>query len=184
MKIERLSKENSILLVIDIQDKLAEVMDRKKEVIKNANILINAFQLFEIPIIVTEQYPEGLGKTTKVISDQFNEKVKVFDKITFSGYRDNIKNEIDKLNKKKVIIVGMETHICVYQTAMELFNSGYQVYIVKDGCCSRTEENRQNGFELMEKLGRVILTNTETVVYEIMEKAGTDEFKKILELIK
>lgn len=184
MKIERLSRENSILLIIDIQEKLANVMDRKEEILKNTNILINAFQLFEIPIIVTEQYPEGLGKTKEAISDKFNNEVKIFDKITFSGYRGKIKKEIDKLNRKKVVIVGMETHICVYQTAMELFNAGYEVYIVKDGCCSRTEENRQNGFELIEKLGEGVLTNTETVVYEIMEKAGTDEFKEILKLIK
>jgi len=177
-----LTREESALMIIDIQERLVPVMERREQVIHNAQVLIFAAQRLGIPIIVTEQYPRGLGKTVKELSDVLG-NFRAVEKLTFSAYTQEVASELAGLGRKKVIICGMETHVCVFQTVRELLRAGYQVFVVKDAVCSRAHDNHQNGLDLMDRMGAVI-TNTETVIFDLLKVAGTPEFKELSRLIK
>ena len=111
------------------------------------------------------------------------DKDNIFAKNSFTAYIDEVKHALISLGKKKVLITGMETHICVFQTVRDLMDNGYQVYLVKDGVASRTKENFLNGIELIKSLGAVI-TNTETAVFDLLKISGTPEFKMMSKMIK
>lgn len=177
-----LNKDNTILLIIDIQERLAPVMENKEGIISNTNILIETAKQMNMPIIVTEQYPKGIGHTVTEIKDNLvNEKL--FEKISFSAYIDDIKDAIKQTGRTKVIITGIETHICVFQTARDLISDGYEVFVSRDAVSSRVKENYINGLHLMKEMGAVI-TNTESIVFDLLKKAGTPEFKVLSKLIK
>lgn len=177
-----LKRENAVLFIIDIQERLVPVMKYKNQLINNTNILIRAAKEMDFPIITTEQYPKGLGRTVPELLDQLDGDM-IFAKNSFTAYTEEVKEALKKLGKKKVIIVGMETHICVFQTARDLIQDGYQVFLVKDACASRTKENFLNGLDLIKSLGGVI-TNTETVVFDLLKVSGTPEFKILSKMIK
>ncbi|MFQ3573933.1 MAG: hydrolase [Thermodesulfovibrionales bacterium] len=178
-----INKENSALMIIDIQERLANVMKHRDEVIKNTLHLIDLSKLYDIPIIVTEQYPKGLGKTVPEITQRLNNYT-ALEKITFDCCLDDeIKKTILSLNKTHLIITGMETHICVLQTTLSLLQMGYHCHLVCDAVCSRTKQNWKTGLSLMDKAGAVI-TSTEIVLFQILQRAGTEEFKTISKKIK
>lgn len=183
MKKYNLLREDCILLVIDIQENLAKVMKHKDQVVTNTKILLETADLMDLPTIVTEQYPRGLGETLPELKESMADSAQVYDKISFSAYLDDISKAIKNTNRKKVIITGMETHVCVFQTARDLLEEGYEVFIVKDAVASRTKENFINALEQMKSMGAVI-TNTETVAFDLLKVAGTEEFKIISKLIK
>ncbi len=183
MKIN-LNKENSILMIIDIQERLAPVIEGRDLIVKNTKILLETAKELELPVIITEQYPEGLGSTIDEViggSDKYSDST--FSKISFSAYTEEIKKKLRTLNKNTIIIAGMETHICVFQTARDLIQAGYEVFIVSDAVGSRSRENYLNGLDLLKLAGSTI-TNTETVVFDLLKVAGTSEFKKLSQLIK
>ncbi len=177
-----LDRENTVLLEIDIQDKLVPVMKYKDQVIRNAKILITAAREMNVPVIATEQYPKGLGRTVLELLSLMDEE-NIFSKNSFTAYTDQVKAALQKLAKKKVVVTGMETHVCVFQTVRDLINDGYQVFVVKDAIASRTKSNYLNGLDLMQAMGAVI-TNTETVVFDLLKVSGTPEFKMMSKLIK
>lgn len=177
-----LNKDNTILLIIDIQEKLASIMKHRERVIDNTKILITAAKEMGMPIIITEQYPKGIGPTVVEIKEAVD-NVKPFEKISFTAYIDEIKEALDATGRKKVVITGMETHICVFQTARDLLENGYEVFVARDAVCSRTKENFLNGLELMKDTGAVV-SNTEAIVFDLLKVAGTPEFKVLSKLIK
>lgn len=177
-----LDTKDAVLFIIDIQDRLVKVMKYGKQVIDKTNILISASEELKLPIIYTEQYPKGLGGTVPELQERLR-TAKKFEKVNFSAYLEEVKKELENTGRKKIIITGMETHVCVFQTARDLIENGYDVFIVSDGVCSRTKEDYKNGLSLMRDMGAVI-TNTETVVFDLLKKAGTPEFKVISKLIK
>lgn len=178
-----LDKSDTALVIIDIQDRLAAVMKVKDEVIKNCLHLIELSKMLNIPIIVTEQYPKGLGYTVAEIKEQLPSYQPV-EKLTFSCCEEpNFLNEIKKLNKRTIILTGMETHICVLQTCIGLLREGYHVHLVRDAVCSRSKENWKTGVEFMRDAGAVV-TCTETVLFQLLKVAGTEEFKAISKRIK
>jgi len=178
-----LERDNSVLLIIDIQERLAQVMEQRQRVIDNTIHLIECAKLMDIPILVTEQYPKGLGRTVKEIRASLT-LYKPIEKVSFNCLREGTFLEsLASLDRKKIIISGMEAHICVFQTAISLINSGYFVHVVKDAVCSCTEENFHTGIGLLRDVGAVI-TSTETVLFQLLERAGTKEFKIISQRIK
>lgn len=183
MKNHILNKEDTVLFIIDIQERLSAVMKDKEEVINNTLILIEACKEMDMPIVITEQYPKGIGSTVDEIKSRIKDDVKIFEKISFTGYTEEVKSALEATNRKKVLITGMETHVCVYQTARDLIANGYEVFIARDAVCSRTKENFQNALDLMKDMGAVI-TNTETIVFDLLKVAGTPEFKVLSKLIK
>lgn len=177
-----LNRDDCVLLVIDIQERLAKVMEDRDRVVKNTSILMETSKILNIPVIITEQYPKGLGPTLKEIMD-IGDNVKVFEKNSFTAYIEEVKNELEALARKKIIISGMETHVCVLQTARDLILAGFDVHISSDGVSSRTPSNYENGLDLIKEMGGVI-NNTETIVFDLLKISGTPEFKSISKLIK
>ncbi|MDO5707529.1 MAG: isochorismatase family protein [Andreesenia angusta] len=178
-----LDREEVLLLIIDIQGRLLPAMKHREDVVKNTNILINSANILEIPMIVTEQYPEGLGNTVEEIKENFNYNTIVLEKMNFSAYCDDIKEAIINKQKKKIIISGIESHICVFQTARDLLRDGYEVYIALDAISSRSEVNYNNSLDLFKDMGAIVM-NTEAILFNILQTAGTEEFKKISKIIK
>lgn len=177
-----LLKEDAVLMVIDIQERLVAAMDQGEKVIDNTDILITVSKDMEIPILATEQYPKGLGCTVEKLNCNL-EKDLVYEKISFTGCTDQLVSGLKGLGRKKVIVTGMETHVCVFQTVRDLLADGYQVFVVGDAVCSRTKHNYKNALDLMAAMGAVI-TNTETVCFDLLKEAGTPLFKKVSKLIK
>lgn len=180
-----LDKENTALLIIDIQERLAAAMKDKvrEDVINNCRHLIELSKMLNVPVVLTEQYPKGLGQAVAAIKDSLPE-YKPIEKLAFNCcYEPHFIDEIKKLNKKTILITGMETHICVLQTCIGLLNEGYNVYLVRDAVCSRAKENWKTGMEFMRDAGAVI-TCTETVLFQLLKVAGTEEFKTISKRIK
>lgn len=177
-----LDKNESVLMVIDIQERLVPSMKVADQVIQNTSTLITTAKEFNMPIITTEQYPKGLGNTVGQLKDQIDSNY-LFEKVSFSAYTDDVKYLLESLDKRKVIITGMETHICVFQTVRDLLSEGYEVFLVSDAICSRTKENYKNGLALMARMGAVI-TNTETVLFDLLKEAATPEFRTLSKLIK
>jgi len=178
-----LSRDNSILVIVDIQEKLVAAMKNGDKVIENCLHLIEAAKLLQIPVILTEQYPKGLGLTVDKIKDAIS-TYEPIEKITFdcTGAQDFIK-KLKALNKTHIILTGMEAHVCVLQTCLSLLKNGYSVHLVSDAVCSRKEEDFLTGREMMRDAGAVI-TCTEIVLFQLLEKAGTPEFKAISKRIK
>lgn len=178
-----LSKDNAALVITDIQDRLAAVMKVREDVIKNCLHLIELAKMLNIPVVLTEQYPNGLGPTVNEIKEQLP-VYQPIEKLTFSCCEEpNFLNEIKKLNKKSIILTGMETHICVLQTCIGLLKEGFHVHLVRDAVCSREKENWKTGVEFMRDSGAVV-TCTETVLFQLLKVAGTEEFKAISKRIK
>lgn len=177
-----LKKEDSLLLIIDIQERLIKAMAHGDRVVKNTNILLETSNIMNMPVVATEQYPRGLGNTVKEISD-IHKDLEVFDKTSFTACIDGVNERFQEHGRKKIIIVGMETHVCVLQTCRDLLMRGYDVHIARDAVTSRSQENYENALEMMREMGAVI-TNTETIVFDLLKKAGTEEFKQVSKLIK
>lgn len=178
-----LSRHNTALLIIDIQDKLAGVMRVKDDVIKNCLHLAELSKMLNIPIVLTEQYPKGLGQTVAEIRESIP-SYNPIEKLTFNCCDEmSFLDKVKRLNKKTLLLSGMETHICVLQTCLGLLREGFIVHVVRDAVCSRTKENWQTGIELMRDAGAVI-TCTEIVLFQLLKLAGTKEFKIISKRIK
>lgn len=168
------------VICIDIQEKLVNMLSEKTVSI-NAEKLIKASSILNIPVLITEQYPKGLGSTIKEIKEINN--FKTIEKTTFSALKtDEIKKEI-KQNLKNIILFGIETHICVYQTALDLKKENYEVYIVSDCCASRNTDNHKCSLELMKQEG-IKITTLEIVLFELLKSSKHPDFKEIQSLIK
>ncbi|MBI5212119.1 MAG: hydrolase [Nitrospirae bacterium] len=178
-----LNKDNAALIIIDVQERLASVMKMRDEVVKNCLHMIELSKMLNIPVVVTEQYPKGLGPTVAEIKDALP-SYKPVEKLTFSCCEEpNFLNEMKKLNKKTIIFAGMETHICVLQTCIGLLKEGFNVHLVSDAVCSRAKANWKTAIEFMRDAGAVI-TCTETVLFQLLKVAGTEEFKAISKRIR
>jgi len=177
-----LSKDGTVLVVIDVQERLFVKMDEKEQLAENIRKLLRFAEVLKIPVIVTEQYPKGLGSTIPEIRDLL--RVKPIEKIEFSCMASSdFRRRLSETGAENLVLTGIEAHICVVQTAIEALTSGYNVYVVYDAISSRRREDKLIAIERMKQHGAVIVT-TEMVMYEILRRAGTKEFKKVLELVK
>ena len=177
-----LKREDTILFVIDIQERLVPVMKYKDQVIKNTQVLLEGAKAMNFPVLATEQYPKGLGHTVPELLERLDEE-QIFSKNSFTAYTPEVQAALERLGRKKVLVTGMETHVCVFQTVRDLLRDGYQVFVVQDALASRSKENYRNGLDLMRSMGAVI-TNTETAIFDLLKVSGTDEFKLMSKLIK
>ena len=178
-----LDKNDVVLVFVDIQERLAAVMADRQRVVDNCLHLIEVAKLLDIPVLLNEQYPKGLGPTVNEIREAV-QPYEPLEKLTFSCCRGgSFLEALETSGRKKVILAGMETHVCVLQTVIDLLKAGYPVQVVKDATCSRTQDNFTTATEFLRDAGAVI-TCTETVLFQLLEKAGTDEFKAISKRIK
>lgn len=178
-----IDKENSALLIVDVQERLATAMKVRDEVIGNCIHLIELAKMQKVPVVVTEQYPKGLGLTVPEIREALPAYHHI-EKLTFSCCGEpKFEDEIKRLDKKTIILAGMETHVCVLQTCVGLLDDGFNVHVVSDAVCSRSKKNWKTGIEYMRDAGAVI-TCTETVLFQLLGVAGTEEFKAISKRIR
>ena len=174
---------DSALIVIDVQERLVPVMQAPARTIQNAKLLLHAAQINGVPAILTEQYPRGLGPTLSDIKKAAGDSI-VVSKMHFSCMEDPLfAKEFKSLGCRQAILIGMEAHICVVQTAASLVEEGYEVFVVSDATASRTLESEKACLERLSAAGVSIVT-TEMVVFEWLGQAGTAAFKKLLPLIK
>ena len=179
-----LNTDDSLLLIIDVQEKLLNAVFNKELCCKKAEIIAKAANILGIPVIVTEQYPKGLGNTVEPVKSALDENVQYFEKTAFSALdNQDVLNALEKANKKQVVILGIETHICVSQTTAALIKSGDEVKVIKDACGSRAETEYVAGLERMKDNGAHILT-TEIALFEWLKGAKHPNFKDIQALIK
>lgn len=178
-----LSRNDTLLLIIDVQDKLAATMNQRAKVISNIQKLVFTAEKLNMPVIVTEQYPKGLGKTVPEIIENLN-KYEPIEKVTFSCCKENkFINKLKEVNKKNIIICGMETHVCVQQTSLELVELGFRVYVIGDATCSRRKESWKFSLHRI-RAGGAVVTTAESVIFELLESSNQPEFKDILSILK
>lgn len=178
-----LGVESAALLVIDFQDRLVRVMYEREKLVDNVQRLIKGVQVLGVPIIATEQYPQGLGSTIPEVA-QFFANVQPIPKLSFSCCEDErFLKEFKALNLKQILVVGIESHVCVYQTAIDLLNAGYEVQVVSDCVSSRTVENREIGLQRISCAG-ARLTSVEMALFELLRVARGDKFKEISQIVK
>ncbi len=173
---------NSLFFIIDVQEKLVAMLNEDE--VRNSSIkLAKIAKILNIPTIITEQYPKGLGSTIIEVKENLSQ-ADFFEKTYFDALKDEkILNAIKSYNKKQIIIFGIETHICVLQTAFNLLNKNYEVFVVKNACGSRNSENKEIALKRMERAGAQIVTE-EMVLFELLESSKHPNFKEVQNLIK
>ena len=175
----RIEREQTAALVIDYQEKLVPVMHKKKHLIQNSSILLAGLKMLGIPMIVTQQYTKGLGMTVKEITEAAGTE-EYIDKISFTAF-DCVEGKIQ--DKKFVVVCGIEAHICVLQTVIDLVAAGYIPVVVSDCISSRKSSDRKAAVKRMRDEGAIV-TTYESLLFELLKVAGTDESKRIQRLIK
>ncbi|AWK06205.1 hydrolase [Flavobacterium crocinum] len=178
-----LTQENTGLIIVDVQGKLARIVQESEKMIANLEKLIRGCQILSVPIIYLEQNPNGLGNTVpeleKLLANQ-----KAIEKYTFNAFEnEEFQQTVLKANKKQWLVCGIETHICVYQTAMGLLAHNFEVEIVADCVSSRSKESVDLALQKMQQKG-INLTNVEMCLYELVKDSRNENFKAILNLIK
>ena len=182
MKNYELDVEKALLLVIDIQEKLVTAMAYGDQVIAKTRIMMETAAHLGMPMVVTEQYPKGLGATVADL-EPWLEHAETFEKMTFSGFTEEVVDGLRVKGRQQIMVMGMETHVCVFQTVRSLLTHGYEVFVLEDGVCSRGKGNHKNGVALMREMGAVI-TTTEAAFFDLLKAAGTASFRHLRGLIK
>jgi nicotinamidase-related amidase len=184
-----IDRDDLVLLVIDIQDRLAAVMPQRDATAGATARLVHAAAIIGVPVVVTRQYPQGLGDTAPEVEAALDEArgavpVEVVDKTAFCACEErDFVSALEATGRRQVAIAGMETHICVTQTALALQAAGYRVQVVEDACCSRRPKDHETALARLRTQG-VTVTCSESVIYEAAVRAGTDEFRCLLAVVK
>lgn len=176
--------DDTVLVLVDYQGRLAGVMNENVALHENILRLVRGLKVLGVPTIWLEQYPKGLGETEEEVQSVLNENNKPIAKMDFSGYQNSeFKEALGQLNKKNIVIAGIEAHICVYQTVKDLLQIGKHVEYVQDAISSRTHENKQVAINKMNMIG-AFPTSVEMILFELMGTAEHPNFKEISQLIK
>ena len=179
-------QDDSVLLVVDVQERLAAAMapEARESVIRNAGILLQAATRLGVPRFLSEQYPKGLGPTVAGVLEKTDPKTLRFEKTCFSCHQSQeFVAALRETGCRQVVIAGMEAHVCVIQTAMELQAEGFDVFVAADAVCSRNPANRKNALSRMCGVG-VVVTNTESVVFEWLRDSRNEHFRVISALVR
>jgi len=182
-----LQAQHSIVVVIDIQARLQPAIDQGGEVVRHAAMLLDAARVLDVPVLVTEQYPKGLGPTVEEIATRLPNGTPIISKLTFSAARNaefaDAMGTLRATGRSQAVICGTEAHICVMQTTADLLADDMDVFLVIDASSSRTATNREAAHARLARLGAHCVT-TEMVLFEWLETAGTDQFKTVSKLVK
>jgi nicotinamidase-related amidase len=184
---DRLLPDRSLLLVVDVQERLAVAMPEgaMAQLLKNTALLLDAAKVLGVPVVCSEQYPKGLGPTVPPLAEKLRDLgVTPLEKLAFGAADDpKVARAVADRAPGAVIVAGMETHVCVFQTVRDLAHAGYAVHVVGDAVCSRREAHVSMGLELCERAGAYVAP-AETVVFDWLRKAGSDEFKALSRLMR
>ena len=178
-----LDLKSTVLVIIDVQGKLAQIMHDRDTLFKNLHILVSGVKLLNIPIIWMEQVPDKLGSTIPEIKDVLIDQKPIIKDVFSCMKNEEFNNQIKRINPNDIILAGIESHICVYQTAMDLLEKKYNVHIVADAISSRISENKELGIERM-LLEGAMKTSVEMLLFEIQGEAKGERFRQISKLVK
>jgi len=183
-------RDDAVLVIVDEQERLTAVMERRDEVVSAAIRLVRTAALVGMPIVVTWQYPKGLGDTDAMLAEAIEAarsagaSVTEIDKVAFDCFGEPaFAKALERSSRRQMLLAGMETHICVAQTALSALRAGFDVHVADDACCSRDGGNHGSALERMRAAGAVV-TTTESAMYELVGEAGTDEFRALLAIVK
>lgn len=176
------NKENTLLLVIDLQEKLMPAIDRADEIVKKSATLLKVFDMYGIKKIATEQYPKGLGTSVDDIKEELEDD-EIFPKTSFDAITEDVFSYLKENNITNVIITGAEAHICVYQTVRRLIFEGYRVFVVEDAVSSFNQDLKKTGIETIRDLGATIV-NTEMLMFDLASDSKDENFKEISKMVK
>jgi isochorismate hydrolase len=183
--LSRIQREKAVLVVVDVQDALMKQMNPgvAEKIIRNIRILLAFAKKMAIPILITEQYPKGLGPTVSEIKKEL-ESVLPIEKVSFSCCGvETFNAALNQTGRKQVILVGIETHVCILQTADDLLQVGFEVHAVADAICSQRKLDWEVGLRWMERKGAMIST-TEIIAFQLLKEAGTEEFRALSKWLK
>jgi nicotinamidase-related amidase len=175
----RLDPQRTALVVVDVQEGFRKAIPDFDRIAQATATLIEGASIIGVPIVATEQYPKGLGETVPEVAERLPEGTEPLEKVCFAA---SDAEGFDLGGRDQVLVCGIETHVCVNQTALDLLDSGVEVQVAEDAVGSRFEENKRVGLHKMERAGAVT-TTVETALFELLGKAGTDEFKRVQKLI-
>lgn len=180
-----LNQNITTFLLVDMQQRLKEAVYNTEEIIETQKKLVRAAAILDIPVMVSEQYPQGLGPTCEEISAVLEEVPRVlkFTKRQFSALAPKMSEELYNTGKRKIVMFGVETHVCIMQTARELMKSGYEPFVVADACSSRSELNHKFGLQVIHDMGIPIFT-AEMILFDIMKTSTHPNFKEVQNLVK
>lgn len=182
-------RSDAVLLVIDVQERLSAAMSRRDAILGASSKLIRTAALVSVPVLVTRQYPNGLGDIEPALREvvesvEGSTSVLWADKVTFDCFAEpTFVEALENTGRRQLVIAGMESHICVTQTALAALRAGYDVHVVEDGCCSRDAAMHASALARLRAAGAVV-TTTESVLYELVGAAGSDEFRALLRIVK
>jgi|GEM_PF-29014 len=180
----RISMQSSVLAVIDVQDSFLAPIAQKEKVVARCSFLVEVAGLLDVPIVVTEQYRERMGETTEALRRLLPPGVVRRDKLCFSSYRANgFEEDLAAMARKDIVLVGIESHICVTQTALDLHSAGYRVYVCEDATAARPPDAHGIAMRRLRHAG-ITVVHSESVAYEWLDTAGTETFKKALDIVK
>jgi nicotinamidase-related amidase len=178
-----ITTEDTALVLIDVQEKLVPAMHNKEALLDNLKKMVQGARILGLPILLTEQNPAGLGPTVPEIAELLPDE-KPVSKFSFSSCgTEQFIEELKAVKRQNILIVGMEAHVCVYQTAADLVNLNYDVQVVADAVASRTLENKKIGLQKSKAAGAGI-TSTEIALFELVKIAKGDKFKEIIKIVK
>ena len=176
-------RQDSLLLVVDIQQAMLKVIDVWPETVRRVNQLIRSANLLGIPVLLTEHYKKGLGETIPEVKGTL-EDAAFYQKEYFSAcLEDDFLETVRKFGRRQIIVTGMEAHVCVLQTTLDLIHSGYQIHLVRNAVASRYKEDWETAVELFRDAGAVI-TTAEIVIFQWICRSNTDDFRSILPIVK
>ncbi|MCL4177838.1 MAG: hydrolase [Verrucomicrobia bacterium] len=182
-KPRRIARARAGLLVVDVQERLLPAMDDRERLLVDLVRLARGAALLKLPVWITEQYPKGLGATVPQMREALGE-VETFEKLTFSaGGATGLMASLAARAVTEVILCGIEAHVCVAQSCLDLLDAGMRVFVVVDAVGSRTAANRAVGIDRMREAG-ALLVSTEMILFELMEAAGGPDFKELQRLVK
>ena len=177
----RLTRQNALLFICDVQTRLLPAIFEAQRVEHNIAMLATLARRLEIPVVVSEQNPAKIGGTVDAVSKALGEFAPV-EKMRFSAWPD-AQNAVENCERRTVLLCGLEAHICVCQTALDLLDNGYTVFAAYDAISSRREDNRRVGWERMMRAGAAA-TSSEAAIYELLGEAGTPDFRAMLDWVK
>jgi len=183
MPIQRLQLGHTALLVVDVQENLLPHMHNADQVVSQVGRLIDGANILEVPVLVTEQYRKGLGLTVPPLAQRLTGAVCNHEKLKFSAWIEPIRTELGRLGVRSVLVCGIESHVCVLQSCLDLADAGYIVAVALDAIGSRRPSDQSAAVERMVQAG-IVPTSVESALLELVHEAGTSRFKAILPVIK
>jgi len=183
-EVNTLEPEDSLLLIIDLQEKFKPVIEKWDEIVSNTAKLIYTFRILDLPIIITEQYPEGLGSSVAEIKNALGDEYKPIKKVEFDALSNpRIMLKVEEKDRKNLVITGIEAHVCILQTSLSALQRGYRVHLPWDAISARKESDIELAMRRLEQAG-ALTASTEMIIFQLLKSSKNPKFKEVQSVVK